>query len=44
MDRWPRVLLGVAISVAAAALLVVTTDLGQVADRLRQAQVVSLAP
>jgi uncharacterized membrane protein YbhN (UPF0104 family) len=44
MDRWPRVLLGVAISVAAAALLVVTTDLGQVADRLRQAQVVWLAP
>src|SRR6185503_8251637 len=44
MGRWPRVLLGVAISVAAAALLVVTTDLGQVADRLRQAQVVWLAP
>jgi uncharacterized membrane protein YbhN (UPF0104 family) len=44
MDRWPRVFLGVAISVAAAAALVLTTDLGQVADKLRQAQLLWLAP
>ena len=44
MDRWLRVLLGVAISAAAAAALVLTTDLGQVVDRLRQAQLLWLAP
>jgi glycosyltransferase 2 family protein len=44
MTRWRSALLGIAISVAAAALLVATTNLGEVVGRLQRAEVLWLVP
>lgn len=44
MTRWRSALLGIAISVGAAALLVATTNLGEVVGRLQRAEVLWLVP
>jgi glycosyltransferase 2 family protein len=44
MTRWRSALLGIAISVAAAALLVATTNLGEAVGRLQRAEVLWLVP
>ena len=44
MARWRSALLGIVISVLAAALLVATTNLGEVVGRLQRAEILWLAP